>query len=103
MTPAERRRMNFKKAGTKAYQPHLMKNIKKDKINQSATIVMSISDDDEPKSGKLTTSKKKMNLNSDTPAMSPISVRKDSNRNIAMIGQQSHRTNQTHSSVMSLR
>ena len=86
MTPAERRRMNFKKASTKAYQPHFMKNIKKDKSNQSATIMMSISDDDEPKSGKLTTSKKKINLNSDTPAMSPISLRKDSNRNIAMIG-----------------
>ena len=33
MTPAERRRLNFKKAGTAAYQPHFMRNIKKDKLN----------------------------------------------------------------------
>ena len=48
MTPAERRRLNFKKAGTKAFQPHLMKNIKKDKLNHSTTFIRSASDDGEP-------------------------------------------------------
>ena len=48
MTPAERRRINFRKTGTKAYQPHFMKNITKDKHNLSQSFIKSDSDGDEP-------------------------------------------------------
>ena len=44
MTVAERRRLNFKKTGTKAFQPFSMKNIKKDRHAMSATFDFSGAD-----------------------------------------------------------